>query len=199
MELLVGTDSTWSLRAWICCQLTNTNIMVNVIDLTKLDYKVNILQTSPSGLVPALVNGPLVIHDSLAIIEYLNECSDTKLFPNAVEERALSRSLCSELHSGFINLRTQCPFSLDKVNPLTDYNDGIKSELSRLEAIFESANLPFMFSTAGAVDAFYAILAFRLKAYGITLNGQAGKYQQSLLEWPLLQQAISQAESWKNT
>jgi glutathione S-transferase len=54
-----------------------------------------------------------------------------------------------------------------------------------------------MFEFAGAVDAFYAILAFRLKSYGITLKGRAGEYQQSLLDWDLLKQAIAQAEQWE--
>jgi len=198
MELLVGTDSTWSLRAWICSQLSEIELSVDVIDLTDHDYKAQIFNISPSGLVPALINDSLVIHDSLAIVEYFNEYSKGNLFPDSSEDRALSRSLCSELHSGFINLRTQCPFTLGKVIPLSDFSPGIKSEILRLEFIFEKASLPFMFSSAGAVDAFYAILAYRLKAYGITLNGKAGEYQQSLLEWSYLQEAIKQADNWKN-
>lgn len=199
MELLVGTVSTWSLRAWICGQLAEIEFGIKVVDLTKHDYKTQILNISPSGLVPALINGSLVIHDSLAIIEYFNEYSDGALFPDSAEDRAMSRSLCAELHSGFINLRTQCPFTLDKVMPLADFNNGIKNEILRLESIFEKASLPFMFSSAGAVDAFYSILAYRLKAYGITLNGKAGEYQKSLLEWSYLQAAIKQAENWVNT
>jgi glutathione S-transferase len=197
MNLLVGTDSTWSLRAWICSQLADLDISLQIIDLTRADYKAQILNVSPSGLVPALINDSFVIHDSLAIVEYFNECSKGSLFPSDSAERALARSLCAELHSGFTNFRIKCPFTLEKVLPLSDSSNGIQSEIFRLESIFEQAHLPYMFESAGAIDAFYAILAFRLKVYGYHLNGKAGDYQESLLNWSYLKQAIQQAKNWK--
>jgi glutathione S-transferase len=198
MKLVVGTDSTWSLRAWICAQLTGISFDVEVIDLSHHHYKTDILKISPSGLVPALVEENLTIHDSLAIIEYLNECSQGRLFPTDKNERAKSRSLCAELHSGFINLRTFCPFTLNKVMPLVTMDVNIQKELTRLEAIFEEAQLPYMFKSAGTIDAFYAILAYRLNKYGIQLNGKAGQYQQSLIDWSYLKDAIELAERWKS-
>jgi len=198
MQLTVGTDSTWSLRAWICSQLAQLNVEVNVIDLTKSNYKSEIFKHSKTGLVPSLNQGTFVIHDSLAIAEYFNECSGGALYPDSGPERALARSLCLELHSGFMNLRSQCPFSLDPVAPLLAFSDDIKNELTRIESIFELAQLPFMFNSAGVVDAFYCILAFRLKAYGINLQGKAGSYQNSLLNWSNLKHAINLAKSWKN-
>lgn len=35
-----------------------------------------------------------------------------------------------------------------------------------------------------------------LHFYGIELKGKAGKYQKSLLTWPLLQEAIIEAKLW---
>lgn len=198
MELTVGTDSTWSLRVWICSQLAQLDVELNVIDLSNPDYKSEIFKHSVTGLVPSLNDGTVAIHDSLAIAEFFNECSEGALFPSSISERALARSFCSELHSGFTSLRSQCPFSLEKVTPLLELNSDISNELSRIEQIFGSAHLPFMFNSAGVVDAFYSILAFRLKAYGIKLQGKAGEYQESLLSWSNLKQAIELAQSWKN-
>ncbi|WP_444928727.1 glutathione S-transferase N-terminal domain-containing protein [Microbulbifer sp. SSSA002] len=198
MELTVGTDSTWSLRAWMCSQIAQLNVEVNVIDLTGRDYKAEVFKHSETGLVPTLNNGNINIHDSLAIAEYFNECSEGALYPEHPYERALARSLCSELHSGFMNVRANCPFTLNQVEPLKKLNNDIRDELARVESIFEKANLPYMFESAGVVDAFYSILAFRLKVYGITFRGNAGDYQESLLDWPILRQAISLARSWKN-
>jgi len=198
MKLTVGTNSTWSLRAWICSQLAQLNIDVNVIDLTDPDYKSNILKHSKTGLVPSLNAGSLVIHDSLAIAEYFNECSAGALYPKSTSERALARSLCAELHSGFMSLRAQCPFSLEQEVPLSEFSSDLNNELTRIETIFELAQLPFMFNAAGVIDAFYSILAFRLQTYGIRFQGKAGAYQASLLNWPNLKQAISLAQSWKN-
>lgn len=199
MKLTVGTDSTWSLRVWICSQLAHLSVDINVIDLTSADFKSEILKYSETGLVPSLNEGTFVIHDSLAIAEYFNECSKGALYPDLSSERALARSLCSELHAGFMGLRSQCPFSLEKVAPLSEFNHDIDNELLRIEKIFGAAQLPFMFNSAGIVDAFYSILAFRLNAYGIVLKGKAGEYQESLLKWSSLTEAIKLAQSWKNT
>lgn len=197
MKLTIGTDSTWSLRVWICSQLAQLDVDINVIDLTKPGYKSEVFKHSATGLVPSLNEGTFVIHDSLSIAEFFNECSEGTLYPSSISERALARSLCAELHSGFMSLRAQCPFSLEQVNPLIEFNTNIKNELIRIEQIFGSANLPFMFNSAGIVDAFYCILAFRLKAYGIKLQGKAGEYQESLLNWSNLKQAIELAQSLK--
>ena len=198
MKLITGTDSTWSIRAWICAQLAQVELEIEVIDLTLPDFKSNILKHSPTGLVPALIDGDIVIHDSLAISEYFNEMACGQLYPDSSTKRALARSLCAEMHSGFFALRTQCPFTLDKVAALNPNSNEIKSEIERLHEIFGSAQLPFMFEKAGIVDAFYAILAYRLKVYGVTLTGKAGDYQHSLLNWSLLTQAIDLAETWRH-
>ena len=114
-------------------------------------------------------------------------------------QRAFARSLCAEMHSGFMNLRQQFSFTLKSVPKATLLSDDVKQEIARIEAIFELAELPYMFEFAGAVDAFYAILAYRLKSYGINLKGKAGEYQRSLLKWNLLKQAIVRAEEWEKS
>ncbi|WP_394248485.1 glutathione S-transferase N-terminal domain-containing protein [Vibrio profundi] len=195
--LVVGTDSTWSLRAWICAHLAEISVSVHIIDLAKENYKKDILQYSPTGLVPALLTPNGVIHDSFAICEYLNEVSAQRLFPDSLDQRTLARSLCAEMHSGFMHIRSQCPFTLDKVNSVTLVTDELKQELKRVESIFGSAKGKFMFDNASMVDAFYAILAYRIDHYGIQFSEQAGEYQQSLLNWPLLQQALQQAALWR--
>ena len=197
MELIVGTDSTWSLRVWICLQIVNIKATDVVIDLTSTDYKAKILAHSPTGLVPAFIDGYIEIHDSLAITEYLNESSLGGLYPDSVKQRALARSLCAEMHSGFMNLRQQFSFTLNPVAKATLLSEEVKQEIERVESIFELAQLPYMFEFAGAVDACYAILAYRLNSYGITLKGKAGEYQRSLLKWDLLKQAIARAEEWE--
>lgn len=195
MQLVIGTLSTWSLRAWMCSQLAKADCEIHAINLEKESYKAEVLNYSPTGLVPVLKMNDFVIHDSLAIAEYFNEQSNGSLYPAGSSERALARSLCMEMHSGFMNLRGQCSFSLEAVTPLTDVNEGVQQELDRISVIFQQAKLPFMFDQAGVVDVFYAILAYRLLSYSIEFDGEAGEYQQSLLKWPLLQQAIQFAKS----
>lgn len=191
MTLISGTDSTWSLRAWLCARIAGLNPEVIRIDLTAPDFKQEILKYSSAGLVPVLIQDDLIIHDSLAIAEYLNEISGGKLYPDDTCERALARSLCAEMHSGFPNVREQCSFTQEEVPPLTEWDENIQAELSRISTIFAAARLPFMFEQLSAVDAFYAVLAKRLSHYGVMLEGKAGEYQQSLNDWPLLAEAFT--------
>jgi len=196
MKLVVGTLSTWSLRAYLCSQIAGIKLDLIPINLEAKGYKAEVLKYSPTGLVPVLLVDDDVVHDSLAITEYLNECSNGALYPKNQSERAQARSLCMEMHSGFINLRGQCGFTFDPVSPLDNLSDAMKKEIERIETIFAQAKGPFMFDQAGAVDAFYAILAFRLKAYGVSLDGKAGEYQQSLLGWSLLNESLMIARQW---
>ncbi|MEM0911878.1 MAG: glutathione S-transferase [Pseudomonadota bacterium] len=198
MKLIVGTDSTWSLRAWICARLAGLDVDIEVIDLSSLSYKNEIAKYSQAGLVPILEVESYAIHDSLAIAEYLQEISNGKLYPASEVERAQARSLCAELHSGFSHLRTKLPFTLNRISPYGYDDDEVENELRRIEQIFTQAQMPFMFGDASAVDAFYSILAFRLKTYGIELNGKAGEYQQSLLDWSVLNQSIELAAKWNS-
>jgi len=171
----------------------------HIINLSAPDYKAQISTYSPNGLVPALIDGTIVIHDSLAICEYINECSKGALYPMSVKDRAFARSLCAEMHAGFTALRETMPFTLVAIAEQPEITVDIQHELDRVEEIFNFAALPYMFESPSVVDAYYAILAYRLHSYGITLLGKAGEYQQSLLHWPHLKAAISQAQSWSNS
>ncbi|NRA62446.1 MAG: glutathione S-transferase [Psychrobium sp.] len=197
MKLVVGTSSTWSMRAWLCLKLADVDFEEFVIDLAADSYTEQLQQHSASKLVPVLQLAKLQIHDSLAIAEYVNELADYPLYPNDVNQRAIARSLAAELHSGFSTLRNECPFSLDKVIPVV-MSPAIANEVARLECIWSQARGEFYFEQAGIVDAFYSVLAYRLATYGITLEGHAGQYQQSLLQWPLFKQAIAHWQKLSN-
>lgn len=196
IRLICGTESTWSLRAWMCAHLVGVSFEEQVIPLGAAGYKAELLKHSDTGLVPVLDTGEYKIHDSLAICEYLNEISGGALLPARLEDRARARSLCAELHAGFPAIRTQCPFS-SRTSGVLPESDNIAAELKRLEDIFTGARLPYMFDKAGMVDAFYAIMAYRLQSYDVLLAGKAGEYQRSLLDWDLLKAAVARAIGWR--
>ncbi|WP_210330295.1 glutathione S-transferase N-terminal domain-containing protein [Aliikangiella sp. G2MR2-5] len=70
IELIVGTNSTWSLRAWICAQLVDVSVEVIVINLERNDAKLQLSKLTPSEKVPCLKVDNVSIHDSLSIAEY---------------------------------------------------------------------------------------------------------------------------------
>lgn len=66
---------------------------------------------SPSGRVPVLRRGDLCVWDSLAICEYVSETTGGRGWPKDAEVRAVARSVCAEMHSGFLNLRSEWPMN----------------------------------------------------------------------------------------
>ncbi len=65
--------STWSQRPWIL--LTHFGVAFDevVIPLDEPETTGRILAYSPSGRVPALIDGDVTVWDSLAILEYVAE------------------------------------------------------------------------------------------------------------------------------
>lgn len=193
LVLTVGTGSTWSLRAALVLGLSGLAWEELVFDLEDAKALARLKRVSPTGLVPWLDHGELRIHDSLAIAEYLHElCPGRRLYPEERGERAQARSLCAELHSGFGQIRSRLPFFLGAPTQCEPPVETI-GELARLQTLWVQARGAFYFGEAGIIDAFYAVMAYRLASYGIALPGQAGAYQQALLAWPLWQEALVRA------
>ena len=72
MELVIGTKawSTWSMRPWLALKHTGANFTETVVTLRQEDAtRAAIARHSPTGQVPVLKDGSLVIWDSLAICE----------------------------------------------------------------------------------------------------------------------------------
>ena len=194
-QLVVGDLSTWSLRAWLCLKLAGIRFDEIVIQMDAADYKAQILVYSDTGLVPVFIQGDQKIQDSLAIAEFANEQSTGSLLPEDAGQRALARSLMAELHSGFMALRSQCPFGLQ---PMVEHYDSelVADDVARLQHLWSNAASPYYFSHPGMVDAFYAVMAGRLALYDIWLTGDAGRYQKSLLAWQLYQDGMTAMASW---
>ena len=95
LTLVIGNKnySSWSLRPWILLKHFGIPFKEVLIPLYEGDYKKRILELSPAGKVPALVQGKLVIGESLAIMEYLAEVFPQKnLWPANREHRARARA-----------------------------------------------------------------------------------------------------------
>ncbi|WP_426697125.1 glutathione S-transferase [Aeromonas hydrophila] len=193
LVLTVGTGSTWAMRAALVLAMSGLEWQEQVFDLEDAKELQRLKRLAPAGLVPWLDHDGVLVHDSLAIAEYLHElCPARRLYPEARAERALARSLCAELHAGFRQIRTLLPFFLGAPTRSEPPVEAI-GELARLQTIWSQARGPFYFGEAGILDAFYAVMAYRLASYGIQLPGQAGAYQQALLAWPLWQQTLVKA------
>jgi glutathione S-transferase len=142
------------------------------VRLRQPDSRANILAHSPAGMVPALLNGDLVVWDSLAIVEYLqDQHPNLAIWPKDAAARAIARSISAEMHSGFQPLRETCAMNLFARTPLDEVPDRVAGNIRRIVTLWRDSRSrfggrgPFLFSEFSAADAMYAPVASRFKTY----------------------------------
>ena len=116
LRLVIGNKnySSWSMRPWLALRASNIPFEETFIPLyTGTADKQRILDVSPAGKVPMLVDGDVTVWDSLAIVEYLaDKFPEKKLWPADRAARARARAMSEEMHSGFADLRNECGMNL---------------------------------------------------------------------------------------
>ena len=75
LKLTIGNKnySSWSMRPWIAMKVAGIGFDETVISLNDPQFKPTLLELSPTGKVPALVDGDVHVWESLAILEYVAE------------------------------------------------------------------------------------------------------------------------------
>ncbi len=110
--------SSWSLRGWLLAKFAKLPFSEVMIPPDDADARKELLLLSPSILVPCLTHDGIVVWDTLAIAEYLNEVKPRSgLLPADRAARAHCRAICGEMHSGFSSLRAALPMNLKRVFP----------------------------------------------------------------------------------
>ncbi len=195
--------STWSLRPWILMRELGIAFEERMHQFPQDGTAAIFRPFSPSGRVPSLHDGELVIWDSMAIAEYLAE-RHSGVWPSEGAARAWARSAAAEMHSGFEPLRTACSMSCGVRIKLPAISPELAKDLARISELWGEGlrrfGGPFL---AGAtftnVDAFFAPVAFRIQTYGLVLEAPAAAYAAHLLALPGMQQwyAAALAEPWR--
>jgi glutathione S-transferase len=195
MELVIGTKkwSSWSMRPWLVARRAGFEFAETLVELRQGEAtEAQILPHSPSGLVPALKDGDLVVWDSLAICEYLAE-RRAGLWPEDPERRALARAAAAEMHAGFSSLRGECPMALDEPPKAVTLSEATGKDIRRIVRLWNDLlsrfGGPFLAGEWSIADAFYTPVATRFRTYGVKLSdygdaGPAGEYAERLLEQP---------------
>jgi glutathione S-transferase len=210
MQLVIGNKiwSTWSLRPWLVAKRAGLAFDEVMIELRREDTAARIAPCSPSGRIPALIDGDLTVWDSLAICEYLAEIAPAaQLWPKDKAARALARSACAEMHSGFASLRGECSMDLS-LRSAPELSEATHKDIHRITALLSdlrgryAADGPFLCGGWSIADAFFTPVATRFRSYGVILSdfgdlGAAGVYVETLLQQPefLEWEAAALAES----
>jgi len=203
LTLLIGdkTYSSWSLRAALALELTGAAYTEQLITLNRPDTRTRILQRSPTGKVPLLLSDDGAIWDSLAIAEYLAECFPAaQLWPAARDARALARSACAEMHSGFVALRSHLPMDLKRNQALSEIPADAVADIQRICTLWAECRQrfgkagAFLFGQPTLADAFFAPVAARLRSYQVALPAEAAAYVETIYQWPAFQRWYQAAQ-----
>jgi glutathione S-transferase len=198
VELAIGDKrySSWSMRPWLALKRTGQPFTETLIRLRREETRADILKAgSPTGQVPFLRDGEVVIWDSLAISEYLAErYPEARLWPVDITARAMGRAAAAEMHAGFHSLRGECPMDL-AMQETVALSEATETDIRRLVALWTSlrgrfeGRGPYLLGEWSIADAFFTPVATRFRSYGVRLSdygdrGAAGTYAEALLESP---------------
>ncbi|MEM1364351.1 MAG: glutathione S-transferase, partial [Pseudomonadota bacterium] len=142
MQIALGNRlySSWSLRPWLVLEAFGIAREETMIAMYKPDTKARMLEFGPTGKVPVVRDGGLVVWDSLAIIEYLaDRFPEHAIWPGDYNARAHARSAAAEMHSGFMALRGACPMNLTKRFASKDRGEDVDADVERIQELWAEA------------------------------------------------------------
>jgi glutathione S-transferase len=187
--------SSWSLRGWLMLKQTGADFTEAMIPLDVPGTRAGILRHSPSGRVPALEHGGLVIRESLAIGEYLAErFPAARLWPEAASARAVARAVSAEMHAGFAALRREMPMNLRRSFPGRAIAPEVKADIDRIQGLWGDCRTrfgqggPYLFGYPTIADAMFAPVVSRFRTYDVPLGGEARRYCDAVWALPALQE-----------
>jgi glutathione S-transferase len=186
------TFSSWSLRGWLMLEKFGLPYQTRFVGLYAGTMAADLAHIVPARTVPAMTTPQgHVLTDSLAMAETLVENHpDVALYPRDAGARALARSICAEMHSGFSALRGECPNMIRHVWDGFAASPAVMAELARIEALWALArarhgtHTPWLFGEYSLADVFYAPVAMRITTYGLPVSAAAQAYVDAHLRDP---------------
>lgn len=207
LKIIVGNKrySSWSLRGWLAVKQSGLPYEERVIPMWTDAYDAAKAEgLLPSGKVPTLWDGDLVVWDSLAIVEHLAErAGRDRFWPADPAARAFARSIAAEMHSGFAPLRQQCGMNLGRRYPGFAINAEALADIARITNLWAEARERFgaggdyLFGGFGAADIMFAPVVTRFVTYDVALPDTARTYVDAVVAHPFMRewQAGADAET----
>jgi glutathione S-transferase len=197
LKLIIGNKnySSWSFRPWIGLRAAGIAFDEEVISLYVDGSKEQILARSPAGKVPILIDGEVRVWESLAILEYAAEkFRDAHLWPSDTRARAQARAISTEMHAGFVPLRSECAMNMARPVEKRQLSADAMANIARIATIWTEtrnrfgADGPFLFGKFSAADAMYAPIVSRLETYAVDVAAPVQAYMQAMIALPAWQE-----------
>ncbi|MFT4243771.1 MAG: glutathione S-transferase family protein [Acidovorax sp.] len=214
LQLYIGNKnySSWSMRPWVLLRQAGIAFDEVMVRFDSFDagsqFKTTLAATSPTGKVPVLVDGDLVVWDTLAIAEYVAETHpDKHLWPQDAKARARARSVVAEMHSGFTALRSHCPMNVEAQLADTGaliWRDqaAVRADVQRLvdmwSALLQEHGGPMLFGAFTIADTFFAPVCMRLSAYALPVPPHIADYVRRVQALPGVKAWIDEALAEKD-
>jgi glutathione S-transferase len=206
-HLTIGNKnySSWSFRPWLAFRAAGIPFEETVIPIYVSGAKEQLLARSPGGKVPILQDGAVTVWESLAIMEYAAErFPEAGLWPADPAARAHARAIASEMHAGFVPLRSQCPMNMHRPVKKLELGAEAAANVARIDAMWSDCRArfgsggPFLFGPFGAVDAMYAPVVSRFHTYDVGVSAASTAYMQAMMALPAWQEwyAAALKEDW---
>ena len=204
MKLYIGNKnySSWSMRPWVL--LKQAGIPFEEVKVLfdsfapESNFKQTMLKVSPRAQVPVLVDGDLVVTDTLAIAEYLAESfPDLNLWPQDKIARTKARMACAEMHSGYEALRSHCMMNIEANLPHIGHivmrdKPAVVTDVTHVEALLggllgayaHTHQDGMLFGAFSIADAYFAPVVMRFKTYGLPASPTVAAYMDRLCAMP---------------
>ena len=194
--------SSWSLRPWLLMKALAIPFTDRVEPFAQAANYTAFRSFSPTGQVPAFIDGDRTIWDSLGIALYLAD-RHPGVWPDDAAARAFAQCAVAEMHGGFGALRNECTMNVGVRVRKVALSAGLARDVARLGELFATALKLFGGPWLGgaaftALDAFYAPVAFRIRTYGLDV-GAGRAWVDHILAHPamLAWERAALAESWR--
>ena len=198
--LIVGTKawSSWSLRPYVALRAIGVPFEEIVVQLRREALTGDeIRRYSPAGRVPILKiddgGRTYSVWDSLAICETLAERHpEARLLPADPVTRAMARSYCAEMHSGFPDVRDQLSMDFVRRHPLPELRDATKAQIARIITSWELAlehhakNGGFLFGGFSLADCMFAPVVSRFVTFGVEVSPPVKAYMDRVMALPAM-------------
>jgi glutathione S-transferase len=191
--LVIGNKnlSSWSLRPWLLLKHFGIPFEEVGVLLDTPGFKAQVAQWAPNGRVPALRDGDLMLWDSLAICEYVNErYLDGRGWPSDIAVRAHARAAVAEMHSGFAALRTQMPMNMRRTPDAYRWDAAADRDIARVQELWRDLRAwhggagKFLCGDFGIVDAMFAPVVSRFLSYGVPMDANAQAFADAIQSLP---------------
>ncbi len=203
MKLVIAdyNYSSWSMRPWMFVRYHKLDIEIERLMFESQELRRQMERSFSNGKVPVLIDGPIEVWDTIAILEYLNEkFPHSGGWPESADGRAVARAVCAEMHSSFQGLRSDIPMNCRRYFPSYEVGERAKKDIDRIQHLWRYCREkfghqgPWLFGNFTIADAMYAPVVMRFRSVDVDLDEVSQAYCKTMNESEAVREWLQHAQ-----